>query len=193
MATKAKNEHEENGDISGEYQRPDAAKAIEIYDKQIKPKLSHISTIKGDLSQPWDDLKEQSRIPRPVFNFVQKLFDEDDDQKRDHMLIALSEMLKARNLVIPRDLASIANGTEHEPIVPTGERKRPFLAAVDGKPETSEDTDDFEMSDAERAAQKDRPSTEQAQADADAAAEPKAKPSTGAAARKAMADASKED
>lgn len=134
MATLPK-EHEENGDISGEYQKPDASRAIEIYDKQIKPKLTHISTLKGDLSQPWDDLKEQSRVPRTVFNFVQKLVDEDDDQKRDHHLLALSELLKARSLFLPRDLATMATGEDGGSAVPSGDRQRPFLASVDSEAE----------------------------------------------------------
>lgn len=157
MARPAKQEHEENGDISGEYQRPDAAIACEIYDKQIAPKLTHIATIKGDLSEPWDQLKEQSRIPRPVFNFVQKLVDEDDDQKRDHMLLSLSELLKARTLFLPRDLVTMADGEEGGPAVPIGERKRPHLTAIDGG--------DFEADPDELAAQKSRPSVEKAQAE----------------------------
>ena len=130
-------------------------------------------------SEPWDQLKEQSRIPRVVFNFVQKLVEEDDDQKRDHMLVSLTDLLTARGLGVPSDLVTMADGTAGSSPVPSVERKGPFLAAVDGKA-----NDDFEASEEELAAQKARPSTEQAQAEADAASE--AKPGTGAAARAAM-------
>lgn len=169
-------------DITGEYKRPDATRAIEIYDTQIKSKLTHIATLKGDLSEPWDTLKEQSRIPRSVFNFVQKLVDQDDDQKRDHMLVSLNELLKARRLSIPTDLISLAAGGEGGDLVPIGERKRSFLAAV---PPAG---DDFEMSEEELAAQATRPSVEKAKADAESAAEEaKApRPGTGAAAIAAM-------
>jgi len=170
MATPTK-EHEENGDISGEYQRPDAAAACKIYDEQIKPKLTHINTLKGDLSEPWDLLKEQSRVPRVVFNFVQKLVDEDDDQKRDHMIISLNELMKARVLGLPTDLVSLSKGEEGGSAIPTLDRKRPFLAGIDGGKAKLAAADFDEASAEELAGQTVRPSTEADQAAAEEAAE----------------------
>ena len=48
MAAAAKKDQEPE---NTEYKRPDAAKAFEIYDKQIKPKKAHISTLTGELLQ----------------------------------------------------------------------------------------------------------------------------------------------
>lgn len=141
MARAKKNEFEDNGDVNGEYKRPDAAKAFEIYDKQIKSKLAAIAEKKGDLSQPWDDIKEQAHFPRKVMNFILAL-EAEEDAKRDHLLLALGEGLKHRNLFMPRDLVSMANGEDGDEIVPTGERERPFLAALDGEAAREAEADD---------------------------------------------------
>lgn len=155
------------GSVTGEYQRPDAAKAFEIYDKQIAPKKAHISTLTGDCSQPWADIKDHAHFPRPVMNFLLNLEAIDDDAKRDHHLLALSEGLKHRKLYIPRDLVTIADGNDGDEIVPTGERKRPHLTAIDGGGEP----DDFdEATEEELAAQEGRPSFTAKSALADAAA-----------------------
>jgi hypothetical protein len=109
-------------DEAGEYQRPDAGKAFEIYDKQIKPKLAKMDTLKGDLSQPYDDIKEQAHFPRKVLNFIVSLEGE-EDAKRDHLLLALSEGLKHRKLFLPRDLVTMANGEANQDIVGTEARE----------------------------------------------------------------------
>lgn len=121
-------DYEEGGD--GEYKRPNAARAIEIYDAHISPKLTQISTLTGDLKEPWQMVKDEANVPRTVFNFVQKLHDEEDDAKRDHMLISLHELLIARNLALPRDLVTMAEGKGGAEIVPIGGRNRPFLPGV---------------------------------------------------------------
>ena len=128
MATAAKNDEPQNG---GEYKRPDAAKAIEIYDKQIKPKLTHIATLKGDLSDPWGDLKEHAHISKKDFNYVQGLVDEEDDAKRDHRLLSLYELLKARNIALPSDLVTRAEGIDGASIIPFAERQPAKLVGVD--------------------------------------------------------------
>jgi hypothetical protein len=115
---------------AGEYQRPDAGKAFEIYDKQIKPKLAKMDTLKGDLSQPYDDIKEQAHFPRKVLNFIVSLEGE-EDAKRDHLLLALSEGLKHRKLFLPRDLVTLANGEAEQDIVGTEAREEDELL-VDG-------------------------------------------------------------
>lgn len=132
---------------STEYKRPDAAKAFDIYDKQIAPKLTHLATLKGDLSQPYDDIKQHANFPRSVLNFIVKLESEEDDAKRDHMLLALGEGLRHRKLFIPRDLVTMAEGNDGDDIVPTGEREDDMLATLD------DDDDDFEASETELAAQ----------------------------------------
>lgn len=132
---------------SGEYQRPDAAKAFDIYDKQIAPKLTHLSTLKGDLSQPYDDIKQHANFPRKVLNFIIGLENEEDDAKRDHLLLALAEGLRHRKLFIPRDLVTMAEGVDEDDIVPAGEREEVDMFADD------DDDEDFEASEAELAAQ----------------------------------------
>ncbi|CDO34069.1 hypothetical protein [Novosphingobium sp. KN65.2] len=112
--------HEEEG--AGEYKRPDAAKAFEIYDKQIKPKLVRIDTAKGECSQPWQDIKEIANYPREVMNFIIKIDTIEDEAKRDHFLLALSDGLRVRKHFLPRDLVTIARGEDGAELVPTGER-----------------------------------------------------------------------
>lgn len=165
----------------GEYKRPDAAKAFDIYDKQIKPKLTKIDTARGELSQPWQDIKEHAHFPRPVMNFLISLENIEDEAKRDHYLLALSDGLQHRKLFLPRDLVTMADGNDGAEIVQLGNRKKPQLATLPlGVPSDGTESDlaeagegdDFEeASDDELAAQRDRPSVEQAQAEADAASE----------------------
>jgi hypothetical protein len=152
----------EGGGVTGEYQRPDAAKAFEIYDKYIAPKKAAISTLTGDCSQPWQDIKKVAHFPRSVMNFLLALENIDDDAKRDHHLLALSSGLAHRKLFLPRDLVTMADGEDGGDVVPTGERPRMKLVGID---------DDFEASEEELAAQAHRPSVEKAKADAEAAAE----------------------
>ena len=112
---------------STEYKRPDAAKAFDIYDKQIAPKLTHLSTLKGDLSQPYDDIKQHANFPRKVLNFIIGLENEEDDSKRDHLLLALAEGLKHRQLFLPRDLVTMADGEDGGDIVPSEAREESGL------------------------------------------------------------------
>jgi hypothetical protein len=142
------------GGVTGEYVRPDAAKAFDIYDKQIAPKKAHISTLTGDCSQPWQDIKDHAHFPRPVMNFLLNLEGIDDDAKRDHYLLALREGLTHRKLFLPTDLVTMANGEDGGDVVPTATRQRPHLTAIDGGGEPDFD----EASDEELAAQEGRPS-----------------------------------
>lgn len=148
-AAKQEEEFETTGDVTGEYKRPNAKRAIEIFDDHISPKLTAIATIKGDLAEPWQMLKDEANIPRPVFNFVQKLVDEDDDAKREHMLRSLRELLIAYNLTITPDLVDQAQGHNSENVVPFGNPSKPFLPGVG-------DDDDFEASPDELAQQEGR-------------------------------------
>lgn len=151
-------------DRTEEYKRPDAAKAFEIYDKQIKPKLARIDTARGECSQPWQDIKEHAHFPRPVMNFLIMLENIDDDAKRDHFLLALSGGLSHRKLFLPRDLVTIADGEDGGSVVPAGERARLRLATLGGD-------DGFEAGEDELAAQRERPSAEAARVAEEEAAE----------------------
>lgn len=185
MMKAAKKEDGEGAGISGEYKRPDAARAFEIYDKQIKPKKAHLATLRGDLSDPYALLKDECHFPRTVLDFIVKL-DGMEDAKRDHFLLALSEGLKERKLFLPTDLVTMANGEDGGDVVPSGSRPKPQLATLGGAPvaasvsaddgpdddEDTEDEDDFEeASEDELAGQVSRPSAEQAKADEEAALE----------------------
>lgn len=161
--------------ITGEYKRPDAAKAFEIYDKYIAPKNAQISTLTGDCSQPWQDIKKNAHFPRSVMNFLLALEGIDDDAKRDHHLLALSEGLKHRKLFLPRDLVTIADGDDGADIVPTGARPKPFLAAV-GTTNLREAVGFTEADEEELSQQTGRPSVERAKAEAEAAAEEEVAP-----------------
>lgn len=151
MAETANKEFGEGAGISGEYKRPDAAAAIGIYRDEIAGKLEHISTIKGDLSDPYKRIKDECNFPRKVLDLLMQL-DDMEDAKRQHWLLAFSEGCKHLNIRIEADLVSMANGEEGVgPIVPTGERSHLSLVGVD------DDGDGFEeASEAELAAQKPR-------------------------------------
>lgn len=171
VATAAKTEEPQNG---GEYKRPDAAKAFQIYDEQIKPKLVRIDTTRGELSQPWQDIKEHAHFPRPVMNFLISLENIEDEAKRDHYLLALSDGLRHRKLFLPRDLVTMADGEDGADIVQMADRRKPRLATLplnpsDGtetdlaeagegdEPEEGGDDDFTEATEEELAAQRDRP------------------------------------
>lgn len=126
-------------DGAKEYKRPDAAKAFDIYDKQIAPKLTHLNTLKGDLSQPYDDIKQHANFPRKILNFIVGIENEEDEAKRDHFLLALAEGLRHRNLFLPRDLVTMANGEDGDDIVPSADRDDDGLLI--------EDDDEFEEAD----------------------------------------------
>jgi hypothetical protein len=152
-------EIETTGDVTGEYKRPNAARGVEIFEQHISPILTVINTKKGDLKEPWQLFKKESNIPRPVFNFVQKLVDEDDDFKREHMLRALRELLIHYDLTIPPDLVDQANGHNSANVVQFGQRKDPGLATLDD----NDDGDDFEASDEELAQQEGRKAADAAE------------------------------
>ena len=185
MAAAAKQNEPDNG---GEYKRPDAAKAFDVYDKQIKPKLTKIDTARGECSQPWQDIKEHAHFPRQVMNFIIALENIDDDAKRDHFLLALSSGLQERQLFLPRDLVTMANGEDGGNVIPMGERQRPQLATLAGDPNlpmgvpsdgsetdladaAGEDEPFEEASEEELAGQAQRPSNQRKRAAAEADAE----------------------
>ena len=138
---KTEDQIETSGDVTGEYKRPNAKRAIEIYDEHISPKLTHIATIKGDLKEPWQMLKDEANMPRKEFNYVQSLVEEDDEAKLEHRLRALRELLIAYNLFITPDLVDAAQGHNSENIVPFGSRRDPGLATLedDDADESGED------------------------------------------------------
>lgn len=145
----------EGGGIDGEYHRPDAAKAFDIYDRQIAPKLAFIAEKKGDLSQPYQDIKDQAHFPRKVLDFIVKMEGE-EDAKRDHLLLALAEGLKLRKLFLPRDLVTMAQGEDGDDIVPSGERDADDLATLDDEDEFPDDDTFDEASEEELALQEGR-------------------------------------
>lgn len=109
-------------DSAVEYRPPEPENAIKRYDQFIKPKKAKIDTLKGDMAEPWGDMKEHDRISKKDFNYVQSLVDEEDDSKRDHRLFGLAGLLRARGLFMPRDLDTMARGEDGSEIVPIGER-----------------------------------------------------------------------
>jgi hypothetical protein len=151
MAAAAKKQDGEGAGISGEYKRPDAAAAIKIYREEIAPKEAHMATIKGDLSEPRKRMKDDCHMPRKVFDFAVKLADL-EDAKRDHWLLALRGLFAELKLFMPRDLVTMADGDDGNEIIPTGERAKPKLATLGGKPAA----DDFEASEEELAQQEGR-------------------------------------
>lgn len=137
MAAAAK---QDTGTVSGEYKKPNAERAFEIYDKQIKPKKGQMETLRGDLSDPYSLIKDQCHFPRKILDLIIFL-EEQEDAKRDHMLLALAEGLKLRKLFMPRDLVTMASGDEGADVVPAGERPKPQLVTISGRPATGEETD----------------------------------------------------
>lgn len=178
------NEDGEGGGISGEYKQPDAAAALKIYQSEIAPKLAHMSTIKGDLSDPYKRIKDDCNFPRKVLDFAIQL-EGMEDAKRDHWLLAISLVFNELGLFVPRDLVTMASGDDGGNVIPFGERQGSDLATLN-----DDDNDDFEADEDEIAAQTTRPSTEKAKARKDAEREAKAS-GTGAAARAAMTRSAK--
>lgn len=128
-AAKNDDEIEMSGDVTGEYKRPDAKGAFKIFDKDIKPKLTHIATLKGDLSEPYKTIKNDHNFPRPILNFLVML-ENMEDAKRDHYLIALNEGLRERRITMPNDLVTMAQAEAASNIIPLGERRDPGLATL---------------------------------------------------------------
>ena len=126
MATQPKDD-----DDTGEYKRPDAVEAKKIFDSEIKPKNAHMQTIKGDLADPHKRIKDDCHFPRGVLNFITSL-DDMEESKRDHNLLALHDGLAAWGLHLPSDLVTQAQGKDGGSAIPTAERKRPELLAVEG-------------------------------------------------------------
>lgn len=127
MASAAKDDQ----DVVSEYKRPNTEQAFKIYDHEIKPRKAVIAEKRGDLSEPYSRIKDDCHFPRKVLDFVIGL-EEMEEHKRDHNLLALSEALQHRRLFLPRDLATIADGTAGDPVIPEGERKRLKLATAAG-------------------------------------------------------------
>lgn len=121
----------EGGGINGEYSRPDAKRAIRIYKEEIAGRKARMKELQGDLSDPFKRIKDECHFPRSVLDFLMKV-EGQEDAKRDHFLLALNLGLKELGLHLPRDLATMAEGTDGGDIVPTGEvRPRPNLVPVD--------------------------------------------------------------
>lgn len=151
----------EDDDSAGEYQRPDAKRAIKIYKDEIAPKNAHMATIRGDLSDPYKRIKDDCHFPRSVLDFLVKL-DDMEEAKRDHWLLALNLGLTELGLHLPRDLVTMAEGNDGTPVIPINARSRPKLATI---PSDGTETDladaaeePFEASDDELAQQEGRPS-----------------------------------
>ena len=136
MAIAAKTPPEDTG---GEYRRPDAEAAFKIYDREIAPKKSVIAEKTGDLSDPYSRIKDQCNYPRKILDLIVYLAGL-EDAKRDHMLLAMSEGLKVKKLFMPRDLATMAEGTDGDGIIPTGTRAKPTLVAT-APPSDGSETD----------------------------------------------------
>ena len=129
---KHRQDEDDNGEgsgIGGEYKRPNVKLAIKIYREEVAPKAAHISTIKGDMSDPHKRIKDECNMPRKVLDFLFQLEDM-EDAKRDHWLLALNLGLGELNLGLPRDLITLANGDDGAPVVPIGKRSRPVLATL---------------------------------------------------------------
>lgn len=151
-AAKQEEEFETTGDVTGEYKRPNAKRAAEIYEDHISPKLTHIATIKGDLKEPWQMLKDEANMPRKEWNYLQSLVDEDDDAKLQHRLRSLTEGMKHYGIALEPDLVDSMEGHNSSNIVPIGERRDPGLATLAD--------DDFEASPDELSMQEGRGAAE---------------------------------
>ena len=123
--------------IDGEYKRPDAAAAFKIYDTEVAPKKSVIAEKTGDLSDPYARIKDQCHYPRRILDFIVSLVGM-EDAKRDHNLLALAEGLRVKGMTLPRDLVTMADGTDGDPIIPTAARPKTKLVAVSGVSDGSE-------------------------------------------------------
>lgn len=174
------------GGVNGEYKRPDAEKALEIFESEIAPKQAHMATIKGDLSDPYKRIKDDCHVPRKILDFAIVIADL-EEAKRDHFLLALNLLFKELNVFMPSDLVTMAEGEAGGNVIPLGSKPQ-----SDDLVTLSEDDDDgdgeapFEASEEELAKQQGRGKSKKPVKD-----EPK--DGTGAAARKAMKESASAD
>lgn len=166
----AKEDGNKVGEVEGQYNRPDAAGAKEIYDNELASKMARIATIKGDMSEPHKRIKDDCHFPRPVLNMMVSL-DNMEDDKRDHFILALHEGLQAWGFTLPDNLITRAAGNEGGNVVPIGKRRDSGLAELAGEEAAAEFE---EMTEGEMAKQAMRPSNEQTQDETEASEEAEA-------------------
>lgn len=160
MARAAKTEQAE------EIVQKDFAQAVKIYRNDIKPAQTKVGEFGQEQSTAFKSIKKDCHIQPQAAKMAFKIA-EMEEAHRDDLLICLNGLFKELGIVMPRDLVTMAEGAEGGPVIPAGARRRPKLVTVDD--EGGEDG--FEAGEDELAAQRDRPSTEAAQAEADAASE----------------------
>ena len=118
--------------VDDEETKMDAVEAFKIYDREIAPKLGNIAEKRGELSEPWERIKETCNFPKKVMMFISQI-SEMEDYKRDHFLQALHEGMKAKKLYLPSDLVSMANGAEpDEAVIPISKGSKAKLATIGG-------------------------------------------------------------
>lgn len=140
MARQAADDPEagEGGGVSGEYKRPDAARALKIFNDEIAPKHAHMATIKGDLSDPYKRIKDECHFPRKVLDFLMQLEDM-EEAKRDHWLLAFRLGCTELQMFVPRDLVTMAQGEDGDEVVPVGERQEDDLLVDEEEDEEEEE------------------------------------------------------
>lgn len=124
MATAAK-----EADVNGEVKPIDTEQAFKIFDSEIAPKNAKLAEIKGNMSEPWDRIKE-CNFPKKIMTFIDYLSNL-EESKCDHFLHALHLGLEHRKLRRMPNLVDMAEGkAASEPVVPAEEKKKPVLHTV---------------------------------------------------------------
>lgn len=127
-----------------EVMAPDFAKAVRYYRGDIKPAVSKVGEHAQEMSTAYKAIKKECHIQPQAARAAFRL-SEMEESKRDDYLRSFNGLLKELNVFMPADLLDIANGkSAGESVVPTGERKRPQLATIQGgknKPAPEGDTD----------------------------------------------------
>ncbi len=161
MAAAAKKE-----DGAHEIPQKDFAEAVKIYRNDIKPAKTKQSEFGQEQSTAYKAIKKNCHI-QPQAAKLAFSVSEMEDAHRDDFLICLYGLFKELEIVMPRDLVTIAEGQDGGSVIPIGERKRPQLATLQmGVPSDGSETDladagEFEeASEEELAAQEGRPSND---------------------------------
>ena len=154
-------------DGAHEIPQKDFAEAVKIYRNDIKPAKTKQGEFGQEQSTAYKAIKKQCHI-QPQAAKVAFSVSEMEEAHRDDFLICLNGLFKELGIVMPRDLVTMADGTEGGEVIPIGERKKPQLATLaphDGDNSDLADAgeDAFEeASEDELAAQRDRPGNDDA-------------------------------
>lgn len=157
---------EKSEEQTQEIPQKDFAEAVKIYRNDIKPAKTKQGEFGQEQSTAYKAIKKNCHI-QPQAAKLAFSVSEMEEAHRDDFLFCLYGLFKELEIVMPRNLVTIAEGQDGGSVIPIGERQRPQLATLQmGVPSDGTETDladagEFEeASEEELAAQEGRPSND---------------------------------